>query len=109
MTTMTLRRAEWTLMTSALMLATALLVMLFAPMTPDAQGGDSTVPAPNGIGVITVANGSGPGARPSESVYVLDNRTEMLMIYTVESSGASRSVALRYVETLPALFRAGRR
>ena len=74
-----------------------------------ALAGDSTVPGSNGIGVIALSNGAGPNDRPAESIYVLDNRTEMLLIYTVESAGATRSVALRYAESLPALFRAGRR
>ncbi len=107
---MTSRRTEIGLASSALVLATVLVTLLLArPVMEEAHAGDSIVPAPNGIGVMTISNGSGPGDRPSESIYVLDNRTEMLMIYTVETSGPARSVALRHVESLPALFRAGRR
>ncbi|MSR29466.1 MAG: hypothetical protein EXS03_07840 [Phycisphaerales bacterium] len=106
---LTHRRIEWSLATSACVLAAALVMLVLPPVDQRALAGDSIVPASNGIGVMTLPNGSGPSARPSESIYVLDNRTEMLLIYTVESAGASRSVALRYSESLPALFKAGRR
>lgn len=102
------QRMEWSLVTSALMLATALVVLLIRPLDPSANAGDSTVPAANGIGAITLTNGEGPKDRPSESVYLLDNRTETLMIYSVEVVGPNRSLVLRDVESLPALFRAGR-
>lgn len=108
MTTSAKQRTEWSLVTSALMLATALVVLLLRPLDPPASAGDSTVPQPNGIGAITLSNGDGPDQRPSESLYLLDNRSETLMIYSVEVVGVNRSLVLRDVEHLPSLFRAGR-
>ncbi len=103
-------RGELCLGACALILSTALVTLMLSGQGDTiALAGDSTVPAPNGIGVITLSNGSGPSDRPAESVYVLDNRTEMLLVYSVEATGATRTVALRYAESLPAIFRAGRR
>lgn len=106
---MSTTRLEWSMATSACILGTVLVMMcLLQPLDPIAHAGDSVGPAPNGIGVMTLANGDGPDNRPSECVYLLDNRSEMLMIYAIETVGNSRTLALRSAERLPNLFRAAR-
>ena len=99
---------EWSMATGACVLTTILAMLLLKPLGPDAHAGDGVTPAPNGIGVITLTNGDGPDGRPHECVYLLDNRTESLMIYGVEAAGGGRSMILRTVENLPGLFRAAR-
>ncbi|NDG65160.1 MAG: hypothetical protein EBY29_17115 [Planctomycetes bacterium] len=106
---MNVTRIEWGMATSACVLGTILVMMcLLQPMDSIARAGDSVGPAANGIGVMTLANGEGPDHRPSECVYLLDNRNESLMIYSVEMAGNNRTLALRSVENLPNLFRAAR-
>lgn len=99
---------EWTMATGAFVLATILVMLLLNPIDRAARAGDSATPAPNGIGVITLTTGEGPDNRPTESIYLLDNRTESLMIYSVEAAGGGRNMLLRTVENLPALFRSAR-
>ncbi len=105
---MTSVKLEWTLASGACVLVTILVMLFLRPIEQSARAGDSTSPAPNGIGVITLANGDGPDNRPHECIYLLDNRTESLMIYSVEVAGGGRSMMLRTVENLPALFRSAR-
>ncbi len=101
-------KMEWSMATGALVLATILVMLLLNPVDHAARAGDSATPAPNGIGVITLTTGEGPDNRPTECIYLLDNRTESLMIYSVESTGGGRNMLLRTVENLPALFRSAR-
>ncbi|MEI6879090.1 MAG: hypothetical protein WCL33_08655 [Planctomycetota bacterium] len=106
---MKVNRLEWSLATSACVLGTILVMLcLFQPLDPSAHAGESIGPAANGIGVMTLSNGEGPDNRPSECVYLLDNRNEMLMIYSVEVISGNRTLALRTAEKLPNLFRAAR-
>ena len=98
-------RAEWGLATSACVLGTVLVMLCIGqPIDSTARAGESVNPAPNGIAVMALANGEGPDNRPSENVYLLDNRNEMLMIYAVEMVGNNRTLSLRTVESLSSLL-----
>ncbi len=108
MNNMSNAKLEWSMATAALVLTTILVMLLMRPMDHAALAGDSATPAPNGIGVITLTSGEGPDNRPTECIYLLDNRTESLMIYSVEAAGGGRNMILRTVENLPALFRSAR-
>lgn len=102
-------RLEWGLATSACVLATVLVMLCLNPAIDDAAfAGDSIHPPAGGISVMTLSNGEGPDSRPSECVYVLDSRGARLFVYMVETVGGTRTVHLRTVESLPALFRSAR-
>lgn len=106
---MSSNRLEWTMATFTCVLTTVLVMMcLVGPVESAALAGDSVTPNSNGIGVMTLSTGAGPDNRPTECVYLLDNRAERLMIYAVEMNGTNRTLALRSIESLPDLFRAGR-
>ncbi|MSR70115.1 MAG: hypothetical protein EXS17_07210 [Phycisphaerales bacterium] len=94
--------------TGALVLTTILVMLMLRPVEQAARAGDSVTPTANGIGVITITSGEGPDNRPNECIYLLDNRTESLMIYSVESAAGGRNMLLRTVENLPVLFRSAR-
>ena len=51
--------------------------------------------------------GQGPDEEPYETLYIIDNRSEMLFIYGMDG-GANPRLALRGGSSLPALFRAAR-
>ncbi|MSR44335.1 MAG: hypothetical protein EXS15_03125 [Phycisphaerales bacterium] len=101
-------KLEWSLATSACVLATVLVMSLLNPLNPAARAGDSVMPSAHGIGVMTLPTGEGPDSRPTECVYLLDNRNETLMIYAVDTVGTGRVLALRWVESLSGLFRSAR-
>jgi hypothetical protein len=62
---------------------------------------------PGGFSVITSSMGQGPDNAPFETVYVIDNRGEMLFVYGIDNV-ADRRLILRGGASLPALFRAAR-
>jgi len=102
-------KLEWTMATFTCVLTTIFVMMcLLGPVNSTARAGDSVTPRVNGIGVMTLSTGEGPDHRPTECVYLLDNRSERLMIYAVEMNGTNRTLTLRSIESLPDLFRAGR-
>lgn len=102
-------RIEWGLATTACVLATILLMLCLQPTVGNAAlAGDSVQPPLGGISVMTLTTGQGPDARPTECAYVLDTRGARLFVYAVETVGGSRTLQLRTVESIPALFRAAR-
>ncbi len=60
-----------------------------------------------GFTMITSSTGEGPDESPYETLYILDNRGEMLFVYGIDSA-ANRKLVLRGGASLPALFRAAR-
>ncbi|MFZ9881496.1 MAG: hypothetical protein ACO3QC_08860 [Phycisphaerales bacterium] len=60
-----------------------------------------------GFTVVTSSMGQGPDSSPFETVYVIDNRGEMLLVYGIDNV-ADRRLVLRGGASLPALFRAAR-
>ncbi|MBM4009740.1 MAG: hypothetical protein FJ285_09145 [Planctomycetes bacterium] len=102
-------RIEWGLATSFCVLATILVMLCLQPsMESKALAGDSVQPPLGGISVMTLTTGQGPDARPTECAYVLDTRGARLFVYAVETNGGTRTLQLRTVESIPALFRSAR-
>jgi len=102
-------RIEWGLATSACVLATILVMLCLRPtIESTAFAGDSVQPPLGGISVMTLTTGQGPNARPTECAYVLDTRGARLFVYAVETVGGTRTLQLRTVESIPALFRSAR-
>jgi hypothetical protein len=60
-----------------------------------------------GYTAITASVGQGSDVSPVEILYVLDNRSETMLVYSVEVQVDRRMVLLGGA-SLPALFRAGR-
>jgi hypothetical protein len=96
------------LATSALAV-TALAIVEAGRLHPSAS---ASVVAPlstgaNGVTMLTASTGQGPDEAPYESLFILDNRTEMIFVYGIESP-TDRRLVLRSSASLPALFRAAR-
>lgn len=93
------------LATSAIAI-TALAIVEAGRLHPQADAGMATMGA-NGFTLLTAANGQGSDTSRVELLYVLDNRSEMLLVYGVENQVERRMVLLGGA-SLPALFRAAR-
>jgi hypothetical protein len=66
--------------------------------------------ATTGIGgftLVTDSSGEGPSNRPYEILYVLDNTTQTLFIYSIDRA-ADKRILLRDGRYLPSLFRTAR-
>ena len=84
----------------------ALAIVEAGRMQPPAFADTASLGA-GGFTLVTSSAGQGPDEAPYETLYVIDNRGEMLLVYGVEP-GNTRRLALRGGANLPALFRAGR-
>lgn len=85
---------------------TAFAIVEAGSLQPAAHAGGASV----GIGgttMVTASSGKGPDADPYETLFVIDNRSEMLMVYSVSAPPEQRLVLLGG-SSLPALFRAAR-
>jgi hypothetical protein len=60
-----------------------------------------------GFTLVTDASGYGPDTRPYEILYVLDNTTQTLFVYSIERA-ADKRIMLRDGRYLPSLFRTAR-
>jgi hypothetical protein len=60
-----------------------------------------------GFTLVTAPSGFGPADKPYEILYVIDNTSQMLYVYAIDSA-SDRRILLRSGASLPALFRAGR-
>lgn len=92
---------------SAFVLA-GLLVMSAGRITPPAGAGNPAAVAAGGMQVLTLNNGDGSSTQYNESVYVLDNHSETLFVYTVENATDKRGLILRTAEPLQQIFRNAR-
>ncbi len=92
---------------SAFVLA-GLLVVSAGRITPQAGAGDPAAVAAGGMQVLTLTNGDGSSTQFNESVYVLDNHSETLFVYTIENATDKRGLVLRTAEALPMVFRNAR-
>jgi hypothetical protein len=62
-----------------------------------------------GTSAVTIATGLGPDNKPYEALWMVDNRTETLSIYYIENANSGeKSLKLRYMASLPDLFRSAR-
>lgn len=85
---------------------TALAIVEAGRLHPQASA-DTASTGLGGFSVITSSVGQGPDESPYETVYVLDSRGEMLLVYGIDNV-ADRRLILRAGASLPALFRAAR-
>jgi hypothetical protein len=85
---------------------TALAIVEAGRMNDPAQAGTALI-GQGGVIAITSSVGKGPDAEPYETLYVIDNRSEMLFVYGMDG-GATPRLVLRGGASLPALFRAAR-
>ena len=92
---------------SAFVLA-GLLVVSAGRITPSADAGNPAAVAAGGMQVLTLTNGDGSSTQFNESVYVLDNHSETLFVYTIENATDKRGLILRTAEPLPQVFRNAR-
>ena len=92
---------------SAFVLA-GLLVMSAGRITPSADAGDAASVAAGGMQVLTLTNGDGTSTQFNESVYVLDNHSQTLFVYTIENATDKRGMILRTAEPLQQVFRNAR-
>lgn len=92
---------------SAFVLA-GLLVVSAGRITPSADAGDAASVAAGGMQVLTLTNGDGSSTQFNESVYVLDNHSETLFVYTIENATDKRGLILRTAEPLQQVFRNAR-
>lgn len=92
---------------SAFVLA-GLLIVSAGRITPSADAGDAASVAAGGMQVLTLTNGDGTSTQFNESVYVLDNHSETLFVYTIENATDKRGLILRTAEPLQQVFRNAR-
>ena len=72
------------------------------------DAGDAASVAAGGMQVLTLTNGDGSSTQFNESVYVLDNHSETLFVYTIENATDKRGLILRTAEPLQQVFRNAR-
>jgi hypothetical protein len=97
--------------TSAILAVSAFAITAFAivesgRLHPAAYAMDSAMGV-GGFTMITSSTGQGPDESPYETLYILDNRGEMLFVYGVENATTPKLV-LRGGASLPTLFRVAR-
>ena len=85
-----------------------MLVVSAGRLTPSAGAGDPASVAAGGLQVLTLTNGDGSSTQFNESVYVLDNHSETLFVYTIENATDKRGLILRTAEPLQQVFRNAR-
>lgn len=100
-----MRLPQAILATSAIAI-TALAIVEAGRLHPAAEAGMATMGS-GGFTLLTAANGQGSDTSRVELLYVLDNRSEMLLVYGIENQTERRMVLLGG-GSLPALFRAAR-
>lgn len=85
---------------------TALAIVEAGKLNEPAHAGTALL-GNGGVIAITGSVGAGPDADPYQTLYVIDNRSEMLFVYGVDGPLNPRLV-LRNGVSLPVLFRAAR-
>ncbi len=89
---------------------TAFAIVESGRLHPAAYSHPSSIDSVMGAGgftMITSSTGQGPDESPYETLYILDNRGEMLFVYGVDNA-TNRKLVLRTGASLPALFRLAR-
>ena len=94
------------LLASAFVLAGILLAVAGRLPENPAYAGMATT-GTGGFTLVTDRSGYGPDARPYEILYVLDNTTQTLFVYSIERA-ADKRILLRDGRYLPSLFRTAR-
>jgi hypothetical protein len=91
---------------SAFVLAGILLALAGRLPENPAYAGMATT-GTGGFTLVTDRSGYGPDARPYEILYVLDNTSQTLFVYSIERA-ADKRILLRDGRYLPSLFRTAR-
>lgn len=91
---------------SAFVLAGILLALAGRLPENPAYAGMATT-GTGGFTLVTDRSGFGPDARPYEILYVLDNTSQTLFVYSIERATDKR-IVLRDGRYLPSLFRTAR-
>lgn len=82
------------------------MLVLEAGRLPAANA-DMAASSPGGFTLVTAPSGRGPASNPSEFLYLIDGRTEVLYVYEVPSATDRRAVYRAGVH-LPTIFAAAR-
>lgn len=85
--------------------AMSALLVVQVVLMPSAQA--DSVQGNAGISSATVHNGYGQVLASPQSLWMIDDRSEMLFIYSIDNIADPR-LNFRYSESLPALFQAAR-
>ncbi|MBI1303880.1 MAG: hypothetical protein GC172_08845 [Phycisphaera sp.] len=86
---------------------TAFAIVEAGRLHPEADAATAMIGV-GGMTAITASVGQGPDEQPFEVLYIIDNRTETLFVYGVDSGGTTPRLSLRGGASIPALFRAAR-
>ncbi|RLS67392.1 MAG: hypothetical protein DWH97_01205 [Planctomycetota bacterium] len=99
-------RLPATILTTSAIAITALAIVEAGRLQPAAFAATAATGL-GGFTAITSSVGQGPDEAPYETLYILDNRGEMIYVYGIDSP-TDRRLVLRGGASLPALFRAAR-
>lgn len=87
----------------------ALTIVQAGRMPGNAAYAEAANSGVSGVSVATIPTGLGPDNKPYEALWMVDNRTEILAIYYIENANSGdKSMQLRYMVSLPELFRQAR-
>lgn len=89
------------LFASAMLIAA--MVLMRAGDLPVNPAYANTVATSDGITILTGSTGRGGSTDPHMLLYVIDNRTETLLVYEIEDA-RQREILLRNATPLPGLF-----
>ena len=101
-----MRTAQAILWASAFVIA-ALIFITAGRMPENSAQANMATTGLGGVTMVTAPSGLGTPERPIELLYVIDNQTQTLYVYTVDNPGR-RVIELRGGRSLPALFRLAR-
>ncbi|MCH2160343.1 MAG: hypothetical protein MK085_00570 [Phycisphaerales bacterium] len=90
---------------------TALVIMQAGRLAPNPAYAGMATTTDQGFSLVTSSSGLGPKDAPYDLLYVIDNRQELLYIYTIPtaSNQAASRLELLGGGSLPTLFNAARR
>lgn len=106
---MTDRSTHATLWASAFIIG-ALLIMQAGRLSPNPAFAGMAASSNGGFSLVTSSDGNGPANAPYDMLYIIDNTSEVLYIYTIPNATSPKSSGLELLGggSLPNLFRAGR-
>jgi hypothetical protein len=101
-----MRPAQAILWASAFILA-ALVIVTAGRLPESTAHANMAVSGQAGYTMVTAASGIGTPERPIELLYVIDNQTQTLFVYTIETAN-QRRILMRGGGSLAGLFRTAR-
>lgn len=108
-----MKRSQLSISSSVLWASAFLLggmVLLQAGRIGDRRAEADSTMGSEGFSVVTVNNGLGgnDSSHPFQNLCVIDSRAEVLYVYYIQSATDPQGLRLRWVQSLPAMFRAAR-